>query len=257
MTELDGEVAVADGIERVLRRAFEAEQIGGHVAVDRVGRAGERGGAERHDVGAPATVHQPLTIAQQHLEPRQHVVTESHRLRSLQMGKAGHDGVGMTACLFQQAFAEAPEFRGEAVDRVAQVQTKVGGDLVVARAAGVEFLAGIADAFRQCVLDVHMHVFECIVPLEAAGLDIALDAIQAFEDRIEFAFRENTDGSQHPGVRARAHDVVAVEPTVEGLGGREGLDEGVGRFGEAPPPGFGATVVTATHYGSPVGEREV
>jgi hypothetical protein len=58
--ELDGEVAVADGVERVGADAVEAELAGDELAVDRVGGAGQRGGAERQAVDALAAVGEAL-----------------------------------------------------------------------------------------------------------------------------------------------------------------------------------------------------
>ena len=55
------------------------------------------------------------------------------------------------------------------VDRVAQPQPHVGRDLVVARAAGVQALAGIADQRGQARLDVEVHVLEVERPGERAA----------------------------------------------------------------------------------------
>ena len=46
------------------------------------------------------------------------------------------------------------------VDRVADPEPHVGGDLVVSAAGGVEFAAGVADPLDQRPLDVHVDVFE-------------------------------------------------------------------------------------------------
>ena len=46
-----------------------------------------------------------------------------------------------------------------AVDRVAQVQADIGRHLVIARAAGVQALAGIADFGGQRGFDVEVDVF--------------------------------------------------------------------------------------------------
>ena len=58
------------------------------------------------------------------------------------------------------------------VDLAAQPQPHVGGHLVVADAAGVQALAGVADQLRQARLDVEVHVLQLELPLEAAGLDL-------------------------------------------------------------------------------------
>ena len=52
------------------------------------------------------------------------------------------------------------EQRADRVDLVAQPEAHVGRDLVVARAAGVQALAGIAGELDQARLDVEVHVLE-------------------------------------------------------------------------------------------------
>ncbi len=59
----------------------------------------------------------------------------------------------------------------DVVDRGAHVQADVGGDLVVARAARVQALAGVAHQFGQALFDVQVHVFQVEQPFEAAGVD--------------------------------------------------------------------------------------
>src|SRR5690606_37598454 len=97
------------------------------------------------------------------------------------------------------------------VDLVAQPQADVGGHLVVAAAAGVQLLAGDADAVGQAGLDVHVHVFQVDAPVEGAGLDLALDGLQAVDDGVALGVGEYADLRQHGGVGDRTHDVVAVQ----------------------------------------------
>jgi hypothetical protein len=59
----------------------------------RVAGAGQRGGAQRHDIDAPAAVGKALAVARQHLEPGQQVVTKRDWLRRLQVREARHQGV--------------------------------------------------------------------------------------------------------------------------------------------------------------------
>ena len=127
---------------------------------------------------------------------------------------------------------------GHDVDAVAQVKPQVGRDLIVARATGVQFLADLANALDQVRLDVHVHVFERHAPVEFAGVDFGFDFFQALDDRVAFFFREHAHFCQHLCVRDRAHDVVDVQPPIEADRGSEGLDDDVGRFSEAPAPGF-------------------
>ena len=60
-----------------------------------IARAGERRGAERQAVHAPAAVGEALGVAREHLEVGEQVVAEGHRLRDLQVREARHHGVGV------------------------------------------------------------------------------------------------------------------------------------------------------------------
>jgi hypothetical protein len=95
--EFDGEVAVGYGIQRVLADAFEAELFGDVFAVDRVGRAGQRGGAERQAGNALAAIDEALGIAAEHFEVGQHVVAEGDRLGDLCV----KPGIGVAASFGQ------------------------------------------------------------------------------------------------------------------------------------------------------------
>ncbi|MCY1421274.1 hypothetical protein D9M71_369240 [compost metagenome] len=236
--EFDGEVAVGNAVQRVAGDRFEAQQFTGDRPVDGVGGAGQRGAAQRHAVGALAAVDQALVVAAEHFEPGQQVVAEGDRLGGLQVGEAGHDGVGFALGLLQQALLQAGDFGEDDVDLVAQPQADVGGHLVVARTAGVQLLAGDADAVGQACLDVHVHVFQVDAPVEAAGLDFALDLLQAVDDGVALGVGQHADLGQHGGMGDGAHDVVAVEALVEVDGGGETGDESVDGFAEAAAPGL-------------------
>jgi hypothetical protein len=133
---------------------------------------------------------------------------------------------------------QAGDFGQDQVDFVTQPQADVGGHLVVAAAAGVQFLAGDADAVGQARFDVHVHVFQVDAPVELAGLDFALDGLQAIDDAVALGIGQHADLGQHGGVGDRAHDVVAVQALVESDGGGEAGDEGVDGFTEAAAPGL-------------------
>ena len=48
-------------------------------------------------------VAEPAVIALQHFEPGQHVVAEAHRLRHLQVGEAGQNGIRLAFGEIEQA----------------------------------------------------------------------------------------------------------------------------------------------------------
>ncbi len=91
---LGHEVAVRDGVQRVLEAAVEAE-LGGHeVGVEREGRPGQRPGPERRDVQPVHRDQEPVDVTGQGPSVGQQVVGQQDRLGPLQVGVAGQVDVG-------------------------------------------------------------------------------------------------------------------------------------------------------------------
>ena len=117
---LEHEIAVGDGIERVRGRPVEAERRRGHEAVDRERGAGERRGAERALVEAPARVGEAPAVAGEHLDIGEEMVAEGHRLRRLQMREARHHAGREGERLLGERRLQPGELAVEGVDRVAR-----------------------------------------------------------------------------------------------------------------------------------------
>ena len=92
---LEDVVAIAHRVEAVRRDGGEAEIAGERLAVDREGRAGERGGAERQHVGAGGAGGEPLAVALEHEHVGEQMVGEHDGLRALHVRVAGHRRVAM------------------------------------------------------------------------------------------------------------------------------------------------------------------
>jgi hypothetical protein len=58
------------------------------------------------------------------------------------------------------------------VENVADIETEIGRNLVVARTRGVQPAGGGADQLGQAALDVHMDIFERALEREAALADL-------------------------------------------------------------------------------------
>src|SRR5438046_5857411 len=93
--EFDREIAIRDGVDRVLAELFEAELARDVLPIDRIARAGQGGAAERQSVDAVAAIDESLDIAREHRIVGHQVVAEGHRLRDLQMREARHYRVRM------------------------------------------------------------------------------------------------------------------------------------------------------------------
>ena len=195
--ELDGEVAVRDRVQGVLRRPVEAQQLRRAMAVDGVGGPGQRRRAQGHDVDAATAVSEALTVALEHLDPGHHVVPEGDRLRDLEVCESRHDGLGLALGQIQQGQLQALAPGPDGVDLVAQVEPDVGGHLVVAGAPRVQLFAGVADVRGQRGLDVHVDVFQWDGPVEHAGLDALAYPLQTRDDGIALVLGQNAPARQH------------------------------------------------------------
>src|SRR5690606_34125648 len=185
------------------------------VAVNRVGSTSQGGRAQRHHVYPLTAVLQAIGIAYQHFVPGQQVVAESHRLGSLKVGKARHDGLGFALGQVQQTGLQAGQLFGNHVDFVPQVQADVGGHLVIPATTGVQLLAGDADAVGQPGFDVHVYVFHAYGPFEATGFDVFLRAFEPLDDLVSLGIGEHTHFRQHGGVSNGAGNIMVVQPLVK------------------------------------------
>ncbi len=213
--ELDREVAVGDGVERILGDALEPQLARHALAVDGEAGAGQRGGAERQPVDAPAAVGEALAVALEHRHVGEQVMAERDRLRHLQVRVAGHDQRGVARRLREQRALERRDELADLVDRGAQPKAQIGGHLVVARARRVQPLARVAGERREPALDGDVHVLVVGRPLEAAALDLAPHAREAALDRRHVAPGEDGAGAEHARVGERALNVVERQPLVE------------------------------------------
>ena len=120
-----------------------------------------------------------------------------------------------------------------------QVQPYVSGDLIIARAPGMQALAGVADHVGQAFLDIQMNVFKVQRPREGAVADFGADARQALFDGFEIGGSQDADGTQHACVGDRALNVEFGKALVEADGCGEAFDQIVNGFAETAGPGFG------------------
>ena len=237
--KFDGEVAVADGIERVGAHALKAQFGGDAFAVDGKRGARQRRSAQRQAVGAAAAVGKAFGIAREHLKVRHEVMTEGDRLRDLQVRKAGHRRVDMLFGQIQQRALQFGNEGGDGVDGVALPQADVGGDLVVAAAPGVQAFASVAHQRGEAPFDVQMHVFRIQRPDKGSGGDFVADLRHAAFDGGEVFGRQNALSGEHVGVRKRALNILRGQTAVKIDRGGIAFHQIGDRLGKAARPGEG------------------
>ncbi|GAD22464.1 hypothetical protein AVS7_02224, partial [Acidovorax sp. MR-S7] len=219
--------------------AVHAQRAGHALAVQRVGGAGQRGAAQGQHVHALSRVAHALLVACEHLHVGQQVVGEAHGLRHLQVGEARQDHLHVLLGHLDQRQLQLGQQAVDQVDFAAQPQAHVGGHLVVAAAAGVQALAGVAHQLRQARLDVQVHVLQVELPVEIAALDLLRDLRHAALDVRQVLRADDGLRGQHLGVGQAARDVGLPQALVEEHARRVALDQIAHGLGKQGRPGLG------------------
>ena len=252
--QLGDRVPVGGGVHGVVEGGGEAEGGGGGRRVERERRPGDGPGPERADVGPAAGVLEPADVPGQGEAVGGELEGPEHRLGRLEVGEPGHDGVRTGGPAGPDQGVDQP---GQGLDGVGagllEPQVQVGGDLVVAAAAGVELAPGRADQLGQAALDRAVDVLVAVAEGERARLQLPRDLGQAVEQELALPLL------QHPGRDQAAHvgpapgHVLAPQPPVDGQRRGVGPHARVGRPREPPRPQrpgpFGPPGVT--HPGGP------
>ena len=136
--DLGAEVPVGDAVQAVLAHLGEAQELGGELAVQGVGGAGQGAAAQGHDIHALLGVVKTGEVPQEHLAVGHEVVAEGDGLGPLQVGVPGHDGPGVLLRFFAQHPHQVLQLGLEGGHVFPQGEAHVQGHLVVAAAGGME-----------------------------------------------------------------------------------------------------------------------
>ena len=159
-----------------------------------------------------------------------------HGLRAPQMRVGRHQRVAGLLGLCDERRDDAHD---QAIDRdqpAAQVEPQIDADLLVARAARMEALAGVADALDELALDPRVDVL--VVALHDPRI-LAHRVEQRRQGAVDggvLVGREHAGRADRLGPRQAAGDVVLDEALVEREGPAELEDVLVGLSGEAAGP---------------------
>ncbi len=200
------------------RAAASKPSSGGHgLRVERQRRAGQRAGAERarRPRACPSRRSRSMSRAKA-CTCASSWWPKEHRLRVLQVGHAGRGASRRAARPGPiSAVSSSTSRDDDRADVVAQVEPQVGGDLVVAAAAGAQLAAERAEPLQQAALQRGVHVLVGDGRPELARLAGALQVVERAEHALELVVVEQPRPVQHAGVRPRRRQVVRHEPPVE------------------------------------------
>ena len=158
LKKFEDKVAVTGCVHGVGRGRGKAQLARGDGAVQCEGCAGNCAGAERAEVEARTAIGEARGIAQNHFNVGEQPVGHVDRLGALQVRVAGHEGVAGVFGELDQRLRPGGQRGDVVVDLRADVEAEVGGDLLVAAAAGVQLETERADALDQRELDEVVNV---------------------------------------------------------------------------------------------------
>ena len=163
-------------------------------------------------------------------------MAHGHRLGPLQMGVAGHDRGGVLRRLFAQGLHQFRQLLLQAAAHIPQGQADVQGHLVVAAAAGVQALAGVADAGGEGLLHEGVNVLGLRVNGQRPALQVVQDALQPAQDLVRVLLGDDALGAQHGRMGHAAGDVLMGHTLVEPDGRVEIVHAAVHRFRKSALP---------------------
>ena len=145
-------------------------------------------------------------------------MAEGHGLGTLQMGVAGHDVPG---ALFGLVAQHGDQFFDLALDMPAgfpQIQADVQRHLVVAAAAGVQPLTGIAHAGGEGLLHKGVYILGVGVNFQCTAVQILQDRVQPLVNIVHILLGDNPLTAQHGRVYQAALDILLNHPRIKADG---------------------------------------
>ena len=134
-------------------------------------------------------------------------------LRLLQVRVGGHDGVVMSFCLLQKRGAEFDDCGACGGGMVAEEEAKIGRDLLVAAASGMELEGSVSDEGGEGALDVVVHVFAFRIADRQRCR--ALDRVESLDDGCSFIGAKHPDLLECERIGATGREFVGQQALIE------------------------------------------
>ena len=219
--QLYAEIPVGYCVNAVAARAVKPQKLGGHLPAGGIGRACQRTGAQRGLVHPLCRVLQTGHIPAEHHGIGQQMMGEQNRLRPLEVGITGNNGVAVGLRLICDYTHQRFQLLHKACTALPQIQPQIHRHLIVAASGCMETLARISDPLRQHLLHKHMDILCRRVNGKASGFQIIQNSFQSLNDLLHLSGIQNSLCRQHFGMGNRAGDVLLGHPLIHCNGGVE------------------------------------
>ncbi len=237
----EDEIAVAGGVDGVGGGRAEFELAGGDSAIEREGGAGDGSGAEGAKAEAVGAILETRRVAEQHFDVREEPVGDEDWLGSLEVGVGGHNGFARGMGLRDKMLCPGGEVGEQHLGAKTDVEAEVGGDLLVAAAAGVELEGEVADRVSEAELDEVVDVFGLgvVADLVRPRRVVGSDGLQRADDLGAVVVGEDTGGAKRERMRPAGGQLFPEQLPVEADRALPLVEEGIGGRAKAARPHFG------------------
>ena len=175
-------------------------------------------------------------IPPEHFKISAHMMSQGHRLRLLQMGKARHVGIQVLIHDLQDGLQKLSHQSVRLFYFLPGVKLHVQGHLVIAAAPGVQLLARLADAFDQHRLHEAVNILIFLRDCKGSLLHVPENAFQAADDGLLLLPGQDPLLLQHGHVGNAARDILTVKSLVKRDGSVKRVDQLVRLLGKTPSP---------------------
>ncbi len=138
------------------------------------------------------------------------MVGQQDRLGPLQVGVPGQVGILRLPGPVEQHLLEGDHLAGQCFEFALGVEPEVGGDLVVAAPAGVQFGADVPGQLGHPSFDRGVDVLVVGGEVEGAGGQLLLHLVEGGEQRLGLDRGEQPDPPEPAHMGARTGEVVAA-----------------------------------------------
>ena len=223
--EFQRKIAVGHTVQTVLRDAGKAELLRHARSVDRMRRAGERAAAERALVHTGEAVLQTGHVTPQHVGIGHHIVPESGRLCTLQMGIGGHDDRLPRLRRVHKRMQQREQLFADCNDLPFQIKTDIQRNLIVAAARCVQSLPCVTDALCKLRFHGHVDILRLGGEFNLARLNLCEDFPKAGDDLFRLLRLNDALRTEHAGMGNAARDVFPVHTRIKADGSVELLNK--------------------------------
>ncbi len=149
---------------------------------------------------------------------------------------AGDHRLRIAAGAGQQRLHQAGQQIRGSVDLIAQPQPHIQRDLLIAAAAGMDFIGQSAHAILQLADHQRVNVFVGSFFVERWVLRIFRDCVECGDQLVPFFSRQDADAFERSRERLRAADVGSEQPAIEMERSGEALEDLRGTLSKAASP---------------------